>query len=176
MNNKQILRERRQLMKVAGILNEANRHSAERAFKNDLTTDPDFMALQKINRGRRIGDMEMYGTGAGDTGQTPRANDRDYYVDKFQDPEEYIDLDDEDGLYEDSDYDMGTPSGDTDAMNIAEYGPSSVRDMDAAADVVVAALEYMERHADTEDEGGMNEAGQLAQSLEDLLDFLQTMK
>ena len=142
----------------------------------DLQSDPDFKALQKTNYDRRIKDLEKYGLDADDTGQTPSATDRDYYVDKFQDPESFIDLDNE---LDEDDYSIqsdNTNSGDTDTMNIAEYGDSSVRDMDAATDVVVAALEYMERHADTEDEGGMNEAGRLMMDLQELLDFLQNMK
>lgn len=81
-----------------------------------------------------------------------------------------------------NDYNMGTPSGDTDAMGgISEYGPSSVQNIGAAIDVVANALDYVERFADTDDEAdeegsyGMNEAGRLAQSLEDLYTFLQSM-
>ena len=83
------------------------------------------------------------------------------------------------GLLNEDDYSIqsdNTNSGDTDTMNIAEYSDSSIQDMGAATDVVVAALEYMERHADTEDEGGMNEAGRLMLDLRELLEFLQNMK
>lgn len=117
MKNTNILKERRELKRAAGILNEAMPRSGKRAFQQDIQSDPDYIALIKTNADRRHADSTEY---KGDTGQTPHAIDRDYYVDKFVDPEKYIDTDDEDDLEEDFDYDMGTPSGDTDNMNIAE--------------------------------------------------------
>jgi len=82
------------------------------------------------------------------------------------------------GLLKEDDYSMGTPSGDTDAMNIGEadyvskfassgYGPSMVRDFGSAADVVADVLDYLEGQADFE-----NKAGSLMRDLEDLYKFL----
>lgn len=76
-----------------------------------------------------------------------------------------------------SDYNPGTPSGDTSAMNIGEagkipYSYSHVDDLEDAIKVVEGVEEYVKRFADTDDEGGMNEAGDLLPGLEDLKWFL----
>lgn len=85
-----------------------------------------------------------------------------------------------DDLDEDSDYDMGTPSGDTDAMNIGEankmYSYTTINDMDDVLYLVDELIDYMGNRADSEDEGGMNEEGQLLKSLEDAKSFLEGLQ
>jgi len=85
-----------------------------------------------------------------------------------------------DDLEEDSDYDMGTPSGDTDAMNIGEankmYSYTTMNDMDDVLYLVDELIDYMGNRADSEDEGGMNEEGRLLSSLEDAKSFLEGLQ
>ena len=100
----------------------------------------------------------------------------------YEDADEYFD-----DLEEDSDYKMGTPSGDTDAMgdtavmgNIAEnmYG-NSFKDIGQVIDLLAFLGDYMEDRADSDDESdesgrySMNQESQFSSQIDDAIEYLQ---
>lgn len=123
--------------------------------ENLFNTDPEFS--------KEIEDMV-------DTWGAEQAYDDDYYDDG-----------DYDEFREGDDYDMGTPSGDTDAMgNIAEnmYG-NSFKSIGQVIDLLAFLEDYMQDRADSGEESdetgrySMNKEAQFASQIDDAIEYLQ---
>jgi hypothetical protein len=109
-------------------------------------------------------------------------------VDTWAAEEAYDDGDDYfDDLDEDSDYDMGTPSGDTDAMgdtavmgNISEdmYG-NSFKSIGQVIDLLAFLGDYMQDRADSGEESdelgnySMNQEANFSSQIDDAIEYLQ---
>lgn len=94
----------------------------------------------------------------------------------YEDADEYFD-----DLEEDSDYKMGTPTGDTDAMgNIAEnmYG-NSFKSIGQVIDLLAFLGDYMQDRADSDDESdelgrySMNQEANFSSQIDDAIEYLQ---
>lgn len=99
----------------------------------------------------------------------------------YDDADEYFDDGDYDEFREGDDYDMGTPSGDTDAMgNIAEdMGFNSFKSIDQVIDLLAFLGDYMQDRADSGEESdelgnySMNKEAEFSSKIDDAIEYLQ---
>ena len=214
MKNKQLMTERKQFMKIAGLLVEAKNSaysgtdsipdlefefngkeymasvtvnfnfdwdSEDGIYNYDHTVEVDSLAVSDGNEYIPTKDSSEIAAVQNLLNTDPELSRQlEKYVDTSSAEPDVDDSYDEtfDDLEEDSDYSMGTPSGDTDAMgDLAEYGPPHpyITSLDDAIEIVEDSHDFVANYAD-EDSEGRNEARTLQLKLIDLKQFLEGMR